>query len=127
VAAPLPGLAARLIGRQALDNPVAGKHASVDGEVPADHKGTHGCVFLGQRLGLVGKIRLVLPPIDQDQARVAIGVPVGLVQGVMPSTPPAEACKSSSVSPVARGSCPSGLDTLPRLCGKSCQRLGEEA
>lgn len=34
-------------GREALDNAIAGQHASVDGEVSADHKGTHGGIFLG--------------------------------------------------------------------------------
>lgn len=34
-------------GGETLDNAVAGQHASVDGEVAADHEGTHGGVFLG--------------------------------------------------------------------------------
>jgi hypothetical protein len=90
-----PRLAAGLLGRQTLDDPVAGEHAPVDGEVPADHKGTHGCILLGQGPGFVCKIRLVLAPIDQNQAGIAIGVAVALIRGVMPSTAPAKACKTS--------------------------------
>jgi hypothetical protein len=43
----LPGLAAGFIRGQALDDAIAGQHAPIDREVPADHKGTHGCVLLG--------------------------------------------------------------------------------
>lgn len=46
VAAAFADLAAGIIGRQALDDPVAGEHAPIDREVPADHEGTHGCVLL---------------------------------------------------------------------------------
>jgi hypothetical protein len=98
VAGNLPDLAARLIGRQALDDPVAGEHAPIDREVPADHKSTHGCVLLGQRAGFVCEISLVLAPIDQNQTCVAIGIPVALIRGVMPSTAPAKACKTSRLA-----------------------------
>jgi hypothetical protein len=66
VTAALLGLATSFIGWQALDDPVAGKHAAIDREVPANHKGTHGCILLRQGVGLVLQISLVLPPIDQD-------------------------------------------------------------
>lgn len=91
MAAALLGLAASLVRRQALDDPVAGKHAAIDREVPANHKGTHGCILLRQGVGLVLQISLVLPPIHQDEARVAIGIAVAFIRGVMPPTPPAEA------------------------------------
>lgn len=54
VPAALSRLAAGLIRGKALDNPVAGKHASIHGEVPADHEGTHGSVLLSQGPGLIG-------------------------------------------------------------------------
>lgn len=66
MAATLPSLATGLVRRQALDDTIAGKHAAIDREVPADHKGTHGCVFLGQGASFVCEICLVLAPIDQD-------------------------------------------------------------
>lgn len=37
---------ARVIGWEALDDAIAGKHASVDGKVPAHHEGSHGGVLL---------------------------------------------------------------------------------
>lgn len=84
---------AGVICRQALDDAIAGEHAAIDGKVAANHKGTHGCVFLGQAAGLVCEIRLILAAIDQDQAGVAIGAAVALIAGVMPPTAPAKACK----------------------------------
>lgn len=98
MAAALLGLAASLVRRQALDDPVAGKHAAIDREVPANHKGTHGRILLRQGVGLVLQISLVLPPIHQDEARVAIGIAVAFIRGVMPPTPPAEACKTSRLA-----------------------------
>ena len=101
-------LAASLIRGQALDNPVAGKHAAIDREVPANHKGTHGCILLRQGVGLVLQISLVLPPINQDQARVAIGIAVAFIRGVMPPTAPAEACKTPRLALVF-AHCPLGV------------------
>ena len=49
---------------EALDDAVAGQHTSVDGEVAADHKGTHGGVFLSEHVGLIGQIRLVFAAVD---------------------------------------------------------------
>lgn len=50
--------------RETLDDAVAGKHASVDREVAADHKSAHGGVFLGQNVGLVGQVGLILAAVD---------------------------------------------------------------
>lgn len=47
VAAALAGSPGGIIGWQALDNAVAGKHTAVDREVAAHHEGAHGCVLLG--------------------------------------------------------------------------------
>lgn len=69
--AALPVLPVGLVRRQTLDNPIAGKHAIVDGEASADHERTHGGVLTRQLVRLVGQIRLVLPPVDQYQASVA--------------------------------------------------------
>jgi hypothetical protein len=70
---------ASLSGRKALYDPIPGKHPTIDREVPAHHEGPHGCVLLGQVVRFVCKICLVLASIDQDQARVSIGVTVALV------------------------------------------------
>lgn len=78
--------------RETLDDAVAGKHASVDREVAADHEGAHGGVFLGQDVGLVGQIGLVLAAVDQYEAGVATGVLVAFVGGISPSSTAAEAC-----------------------------------
>jgi len=64
--------AGALVRWQALDDPVPGKHAAVDGKVAANHKGAHGCVLLSQTVGLVREIRLVLASIDQNKASVAV-------------------------------------------------------
>lgn len=87
--------AASVLSRQALDDAVAGQHASVDREVATDHKGTHGSVLLSKNVRLVGEIRLVLAAVDQDKTSVAAVVPVALVHGVCPSSTPAEACLKS--------------------------------
>jgi hypothetical protein len=73
--AALPGLG----GRQALDNAIAGQHAPIYGKVPAHHEGPHGCVLLGQGVRLVRIVRLIMAPIDQDEAGVAAAVLVALV------------------------------------------------
>jgi hypothetical protein len=93
VAAALSGPpAGRLVRRQALDDAVAGKHTTVDGEIAANHKSAHGRVLLGQAARLVRQVRLILPTIDQNQAGVAVvGVTVALVHGVLPPTSPAKA------------------------------------
>ena len=39
---------ARVIGREPLDDAIAGEHAAIDGEVPAHHERPHGGVLLGQ-------------------------------------------------------------------------------
>lgn len=65
VAAAPPRLAGRVICWQSLDDSITGQHAPVDREVPAHHEGTHRCVLLGQGVGFVGKIRLVLAAIDE--------------------------------------------------------------
>jgi len=83
--------AARVLSRQALDDAVAGQHASVDREVATDHKGTHGGVLLSKNVRLVGEIRLVLAAVDQDKTSVAAVVPVALVHGVCPSSASAKA------------------------------------
>lgn len=83
--------AGRLVRWQALDDSVAGQHATIDGEVAAHHESTHGRVLLGQATGFVREIRLVLTPIDQNQASVAVGVTVALVHGILPPAAPAKA------------------------------------
>lgn len=82
--------------REPLYDTVADEHAAVDREVPANHEGPHGGVLLGQAVRLVGQIRLVLASIDQDQAGVAIGVPVNLVGRVLPPPSPAQAYRLPS-------------------------------
>lgn len=83
--------AAGIRGRQTLDNAVTGKHATVDGEVAANHEGTHGGIFLSQEIRFVGKVRLVLAAIDENKTRVAAGVAIALVCRVYPPSSPAEA------------------------------------
>lgn len=39
---------AGIIGWETLDDTVTGKHASIDGEIPAHHEGSHSCIFLRQ-------------------------------------------------------------------------------
>lgn len=92
VTAALPMLPVGLVRRQTLDDPVAGQHAIVDGEAPAHHERTHGGVLPRQLVRLVRQIRLVLPPVDQYQARVPRGLPVAFVGGLCPSAALAEAC-----------------------------------
>lgn len=89
----LLGMAGGLSGRQPLNNPVAGKHTTIDREVAADHEGTHGGVLLGQRVGFVSEIRLILSSVDQDQTGVTAVVPVALVCGIPPSTSSAKTLK----------------------------------
>lgn len=71
--------ASRLSGREPLDDAVAREHAAVDGKVAADHEGAHGGILLGQRVGLIGEVCLVLSSVDQDQTGVATVVTVTLV------------------------------------------------
>lgn len=87
------GFPSTLISWQALNDAVAGQHAAIDREVPAHHKGTHGGVFLGQIVGFVCKIGLVLAAIDQNQASVAVHVVEAVVHGIHPPTAPAKALK----------------------------------
>lgn len=77
---------AGIIGRETLDDAVAGKHASIDGKVPAYHKGPHGRIFLGQGVRFVCKICLVLAAVHQNQACVATRISVTLVRRVLPPT-----------------------------------------
>ena len=87
---------ARVIGRKPLDDAIASEHASIDGEVPAYHEGPHGSVLLGQGVRFVRNVRLVLPSIDQHEARVPAGVPIALVGRVLPPTTPAQAYRIES-------------------------------
>lgn len=80
------GGAAGLGGGQPLDDSVAGKHATVDGEVATHHEGTHGRVFLRQRIRFVGEVRLVLTAVDKNEARVATVITVALVRRIPPSS-----------------------------------------
>lgn len=79
------------IGREPLDNTIAGKHAAVDGKVAANHERAHGCVLLSQQIRLIRQVGLVLASVDQDKASKAIRITVTLVRGVCPSSAPAEA------------------------------------
>lgn len=83
--------ASGVIRRKALDNAVAGEHAAVDGEVAADHEGTHGGILLGQSIGLVGQVGLVFAAVDEDMACEAAGVTRAFVGWVHPSAAPAKA------------------------------------
>lgn len=86
VMASLPVAAARFVGRQSLHDAVSNNHSAVDRKVPADHKGTHGGIFLGEDIRLVRKIRLILPAVHKDVAGVAARATVAFVHGVSPST-----------------------------------------
>jgi hypothetical protein len=66
-----PVSATVLIRRQSLNNAIACQHTSIDRKVPADHERPHGCILLGQSIGFVREIRLVLSPIDEYQTGVA--------------------------------------------------------
>lgn len=87
---------ARVIGWKTLDDPVAGKHASVDRKIPANHKGPHGSVLLSKVVRFVRKVGLVLASINQDQARIATRISVTLVRRVSPPTTTAQAYRMSS-------------------------------
>lgn len=76
----------RIIGWQALDDTISGKHPPIDGKVPAHHEGPHGSIFLGQGVRFVCQIRLVLTAVHQDQARVATRVSVTLIRRILPPT-----------------------------------------
>lgn len=84
---------ARFLGRQALNDSIAGKHASIDGKVTAHHKGTHGGVLLGKLVRLIGEVRLVLPTVDKNKACVASRITVTVVNWIRPSSTPAKALK----------------------------------
>ncbi|KAK6066582.1 hypothetical protein SCUP234_12012 [Seiridium cupressi] len=73
------GVLARVSGWKALHKSIPGQHPTIDGEVSTHHEGPHGCVLLGQTVRFVGKICLVLAPVDQDQASVATRVTVAFV------------------------------------------------
>jgi hypothetical protein len=66
-----PVSATVLIRRQSLNNAIACQHTSIDRKVPANHERPHGCILLGQSIGFVREIRLVLSPIDEYQTGVA--------------------------------------------------------
>jgi hypothetical protein len=93
---PSPVPATALAGRQPLDHAVARQHASVDREVAAYHEGPHGRVLLSQPVGLVREVGLVLPAIDEHEAGEARRAAVRLVQGISPSSTPAQACEGVS-------------------------------
>lgn len=92
VATALPVLAIGFVCWQALDDAVAGQHATIHREVPADHEGAHRRVLACQLVRFVRQIRLVLPPVDQHQAGVPARVPEHVVGGLFPSAAVAEAC-----------------------------------
>ena len=75
---------------QSLDDTIAGKHSTIHREVPADHKGSHGGILLGQDIRFVCKIRLVLTAIYQDKAGIAAVISVALVRRVCPPSATAE-------------------------------------
>lgn len=81
----LSALAARLGGGHALNNAVAGQHATVYREVAAHHEGSHGSVLLRQASRLVEVVSLVFATVDQDEACVAPGFLVAFVRGVNPT------------------------------------------
>lgn len=119
--------AARVLSRQALDDAVAGQHASVDRKVATDHKGTHGSVLLSKNVRLVGEIRLVLAAVDQDKTSVAAVVPVALVHGVCPSSTPAEALEILHVETAHCDFLCGGVHrAAPELRGRGRLRLKED-
>jgi hypothetical protein len=83
-------LPAAFLGRETLDNAVPSKHASVHGEVAADHKGSHSGILLSQRIRLVCKIGLVLAAIDQDVACVPVHLAIQTVRRILPTAAAAE-------------------------------------
>lgn len=92
MAAALPVLPVGFVRRQTLDDPITGQHAVVDRKASADHERTHGGILTRQLVRLVGKIRLILPSVDQYQAGIARGLPIAFVCRLCPSTTLAEAC-----------------------------------
>ena len=76
-----------LIGLQPLDHSITNKHSAIDREVSANHKGTHGCILLGQMIRFVRIIRLVFAAIDEYQASEAARATLAnLVRRVDPAT-----------------------------------------
>lgn len=74
-----------------MDDAVASEHAAVDGEVSADHKGTHSSVLLGKHSRLVREVSLVLATVDKDQTGVSAVVFIAFIGRVGPSAAAAEA------------------------------------
>lgn len=104
--------AVRLRGWEALNNAVAGKHATIDREVSAHHEGPHGRVFLSQEVRLVGEIRLVFTAVDENKASEATVITVTLVHGVRPSSTPTETLKILHVKAAHSDGC--GGDVRPK-------------
>lgn len=92
VAAALSVLAIGLVRWQTLDDAVAGQHAAIHREVPADHEGTHCRVLSRQLVRFVRQIRLVLASVNQHKASVPASVPEHVVRRLFPSAPVAEPC-----------------------------------
>lgn len=57
---------ARFGSRESLDDSVAGEHATIDGEVAANHESPHSGILLRQLIRSVRLISLIFPAIDQD-------------------------------------------------------------
>lgn len=77
---------ARLGNRKSLDDTIPGEHASINGEVAADHESSHRGILLCQLVGLVRLIGLVLAAIDQDQTGEAGAAAADLEHGIVPTT-----------------------------------------
>jgi hypothetical protein len=80
----------RVNGRHALDNTIAGEHASIGGEVLAHHEGAHSGILLSKEVRLVCEISLILAAVHKHKASEATGVSVTLVRRVSPSTTPTQ-------------------------------------
>lgn len=55
-----------LAGWQALDDPIASQHPTINREVSAHHESTHGSVFLGQVVRFVSQVGLIFSTIDKN-------------------------------------------------------------
>jgi hypothetical protein len=57
--------ASTVTSRQSLNDTIPREHSTINREVLAHHKGTHGCVLLSQPVGFVCKICLVFSTVDE--------------------------------------------------------------
>ena len=75
---------------QALHDTVVGQHAHVGRELLADSEGVHSSILLGQYVGHVGKIRLILTTIDKNETGKSAASLVDFVHWISPASSSAE-------------------------------------